>query len=669
MIPNTIHIIFKTHLDIGYTNFARNVTRQYFDVFIPKAISVAESLRQRGGPEKLIWTTGSWLIYEALEQGDAGFRARVESAIQAGDLAWHGLPCTFYSDLLDPSLFTFGLSLAGELDQRFGRKSIAAKMTDVPGHTRGIVPLLADAGIQFLHIGVNPASTPPDVPPIFVWRDEPSGRDIIAMYHKGSYGELALVPGSGEAIYFAHTNDNLGPPSEDEVIKVFSDLQARFPQAKVIASTMDNFAKSLAPIKESLPVLTGEIGNSWIHGVGTDPKKVAQLRELMRLRRDWLKNQRLSKEDTKAINTFSRQLLLVAEHTWGMDEKEWLADTERYDRKGLKAMRQEETCQTFEASWQEQRDYISLALNSLDETSLANDAHNHLAALEPQQPDKTDYERVVKPSKLLESDRFYIGINLQGEIITLVDKVNNMQWAGSENPLGSVRYEIFSQADYDRFYQQYIINKRQTAFWAIPDFTKPGMNRVNPPHQIWQPNLTTVYSRQNSEGLRCLLELESSSDAVETFGCPQIFTIEYFLPNEKPNLEITLQWFNKAANRLPEAIWFGFQPRLSRKAQWYLDKASTIITPRQPVRNSERHLHAIGQGLWCADGRHRLAFTTFDAPLVSLGKTSLLNYTNLFPSSRDGIQFNLYNNLWGTNHPMWYEEDARFRFTLKLERV
>jgi len=75
-------------------------------------------------------------------------------------------------------LFEFGLSLSQELDARFGRQTIAAKMTDVPGHTRGIVPLLAQAGVKFLHIGVNPASTVPGVPPLFRWQD-PSGAEIV----------------------------------------------------------------------------------------------------------------------------------------------------------------------------------------------------------------------------------------------------------------------------------------------------------------------------------------------------------------------------------------------------------------------------------------------------------------------------------------------------------
>jgi hypothetical protein len=86
---------------------------------------------------------------------------------------------------MDGSLFRYGLSLSHTLDIRFGKHTIAAKMSDVPGHTRAIVPLLAEAEITFLHIGVNGASTPPAVPPLFVWRN-PSGADVIVVVHKGS---------------------------------------------------------------------------------------------------------------------------------------------------------------------------------------------------------------------------------------------------------------------------------------------------------------------------------------------------------------------------------------------------------------------------------------------------------------------------------------------------
>ena len=41
----TIHLIFKTHLDIGFTDYARNVTAQYMAHFIPRAIETAATLR------------------------------------------------------------------------------------------------------------------------------------------------------------------------------------------------------------------------------------------------------------------------------------------------------------------------------------------------------------------------------------------------------------------------------------------------------------------------------------------------------------------------------------------------------------------------------------------------------------------------------------------------
>jgi hypothetical protein len=47
--PEVIHLVFKTHLDVGFTDFARNVVARYFDDFIPRTLAVTEELRQSGG--------------------------------------------------------------------------------------------------------------------------------------------------------------------------------------------------------------------------------------------------------------------------------------------------------------------------------------------------------------------------------------------------------------------------------------------------------------------------------------------------------------------------------------------------------------------------------------------------------------------------------------------
>src|SRR3990172_9314285 len=132
-MPLNIHLIFKTHLDVGFTNYARVVTADYFNRYIPSAIQLARQRRESGQGDRFIWTTGSWLIYEYLEQVDVAKRTEMEAAIAQGDIAWHALPFTTHSESMDADLFRLGLSLSQRLDMRFGTHTIAAKFTDVPG--------------------------------------------------------------------------------------------------------------------------------------------------------------------------------------------------------------------------------------------------------------------------------------------------------------------------------------------------------------------------------------------------------------------------------------------------------------------------------------------------------------------------------------------------------
>lgn len=53
-----------------------------------------------------------------------------------------------------------------------------------------------------------------------------------------------------------------------------------------------------------------------------------------------------------------------------------------------------------------------------------------------------------------------------------------------------------------------------------------------------------------------------------------------------------------------------------------------------------------------------------DSPLVAPGEPSLLDFNNRQPNLEKGLHFCLWNNLWGTNFPMWFEEDCRFRFKI-----
>ena len=151
-------VMFKCHFDAGFVDTQAAVVHRYFKEYFPRAIDLASQLRQSGN-ERYVWTTGSWLLYEYLEQATPEERTRMEKAIAAGDIAWHALPFTWQTELMDASMISGGIGLSQALDRRFGKTTTGAKMTDVPGHTRGLIAPLAAQGVKFLDIGVNEAST------------------------------------------------------------------------------------------------------------------------------------------------------------------------------------------------------------------------------------------------------------------------------------------------------------------------------------------------------------------------------------------------------------------------------------------------------------------------------------------------------------------------------
>jgi Domain of unknown function (DUF5054) len=660
----TVHLIFKTHLDLGFTELAEEVTTRFLSHYIPAAYTLSKELREAGGPERFVWTTGSWLIVKALERADADERARLEEAIAQGDIVWHGLPFTTHSELADASLFAHGIALARALDRRFGRETIAAKMTDVPGHTRGIVPVLAAAGIEFLHIGVNPAATSPDVPPVFVWRDV-DGAEIIVMYHKGSYGDAMTVPGMDAAIQFAVTDDNLGPPRAADILANFDDARKRFPGAVVVASTLDAYARELRAIKGSLPVVTAEIGDSWIHGVGSDPTKVARYRELCRLRRRWI-DQGVALEHEERLARASDCLLLVAEHSWGMDVKTHLADWGHYTAEEFAAARSLPNYKKMEESWAEKRDFIDQAVAALGDTPMQSDARAHLAAIVPESPHSRGYTAVTDRNAIIDAAHYRVRVDPElGAITHLENKLTGRVWATPVHTLGQFQYQTFSAADYRRFWRQYIVNKRATRIWSLPDNTKPGLQDEDAESRMWLPQAHALAFRRSASGVHIVVELGWSDPAIAGYGAPKLVTVEWMLPDSEPVLELTVQWFEKPACRMPEAFWLSFAPPHVEPRGWAMDKMGEWISPLDVTRNGNRKLHAVGTGVRYIHGDDRLEIETLDAPLVAPGRPSLLDFNNRQPAMRHGMHFNLYNNVWGTNFPMWYEDDARFRFRVR----
>lgn len=688
-----MHIVFKTHLDIGFTDLAANVLDQYNRSFIPKAIELAERMAAEAGPERFVWTTGSWLIRRYLDQAAPADAYRMEEAIRRGHIVWHGLPFTTHSELLDKGLFDFGLSIGNRLDETYGKRTIAAKMTDVPGHTIGIVPLLAAAGIRYLHIGTNSASKAPDVPPAYVWKAA-DGSEVIVNYHD-SYGSAMVIPGFEDALYFAHTLDNVGPPTREDIVELYRKLREQYPNAVVQASTMDDFAAKLWDYKSSLPVVTEEIGDSWIYGASSDPSKIAAYRELLRLREKWLAEGSLL-PGTKEYEDFCLELLLVPEHTWGLEIKKFLPDFVNYAKpdfaearrkdiigEGLfpltyeyasrwSSQHREKTGKPFftyaetERSWEEQRGYVRSAVASLSPTN-RQEAEIALASIQPSRGVLADAQSIAT-GRSYRIGRFDVVFADDGSICSLIDGKRKV-WADDASRIGSYSYQTFGLPDYQRWYEQYHTYWERNADWVTGDFGKPGFEfaKPTPANRTFSPRAEAIVLRRTEEADTVIVKLSMPVEAYDIQGAPRELELTYRFAKDRPILDLTLDWFGKDAHRLPEASWLTVAPIVNNPNLWRMDKLGSSLSPLEVVKNGNRGMHAIGSAFTYRGADGQATLRTWDAPVVSIGQPRLLHFDNAFSDMSGGFHFNLHNNVWGTNFRMWYEEDTRFRFSLNLE--
>lgn len=657
-----IHLIFKTHLDLGFTDFARNVVRDYFESYIPNAIELAATLRNGEMEDRFIWTTGSWLVFEYLEQASPECRRRAEEAILAGDLVWHALPFTFHSELVDASLFRYGLTLSKRLDDRFGKTTIAAKMTDVPGHTRAIVPLLAEAGVRFLHIGRNRASSPPAVPDAFLWRHT-DGSEVAVVYHH-DYGYTSVVDGMQSGIAFAHGRDNHPPQDAAAVASVFRRMRKKHPGATVDACGMDDYASEIWNFRSRLPVISEELADTWIHGVASHPERVASLRALSRLRRKWIDEKRFDETANPGHDQFSRLLMCVPEHTWGIMVDQ-LEDNDSFDGPAFERLRASELGRRVEASWDEQIAYMRSAVSVLN-GDMKEEAKAALRMLHPSEPDVDEWEEFSHDRPVV-TERFEIGIDGDtGSISHLRELRNNRIWADAEHRLGSFMFENFSLADFDRFARQYIRKPKTTAWWSLLGFTKLGMD---PDRLIeygrWFPRYAGSWLKTGSDATDILVRLDMPEEAVERFGSPARIYMRTRIRDDRPAIELTVDWFGKAACRLPAACWVGIRPLVAEPRSWRMQKTGSSISPFEVIKGGNRRMHAVEEVRYDAqDGR--LTVIPVDSALLAPGRPALTHFDQRQPGLANGLWFNLWNNVWNTNFPYWHGGDCRFRFEIEF---
>lgn len=303
--------------------------------------------------------------------------------LHEGQIAWHVLPYTTHTEFCGLEEFIRGMYFSRQLSEKYSKWPITAKMTDVPGHSWILPSLLYKAGVKFLHLGCNAGCMPPDVPLLFLW-EGPDGNRILTFYSKGAYGSSMLPPADWPfPVWLAllQTNDNVGPQGPEIIEEVTAHIKEKIPDADIVFGTLDGFFTALKEYQmDNIPVIRGDLADSWIHGIGTYPREVSMLRELRHRLTDIEKALCLSsildnlKEEK--VEEFKEDIfkgyeysLLFGEHTWGLDVKTVMGCFRHYDKKAFLKNKNSDIYKLMEKSWDEQRKRVTITGNIVEKTS------------------------------------------------------------------------------------------------------------------------------------------------------------------------------------------------------------------------------------------------------------------------------------------------------------
>ena len=223
-------------------------------------------------------------------------------------------------------------------------------------------------------------------------------------------------------------------------------------------------------------------------------------------------------------------------------------------------------------------------------------------------------------------------------------------------------YRSYTSKDYDYWFTHYSRGMDKNGVWAYPDFGRPLLKYADDkyPQGHFYYKMTDAVVKKEDNTVKVLVNLKCGKIACELVGAPRIVQALYTLNSQ--GLSFDVLWLDKDANRTTEALFIHLYPSCRKMS---LVKLGSEIDYKGVVSMGGRKLHAVEKCVF-ENSAGAFEIQNLHSPLVSLGQGKILEYDNEIESiEKDGISYVLYNNVWGTNFPLWYEENARFSFDIK----
>ncbi len=338
-----VWLLHHSHVDIGYTHVQTEVEQKHWQYF-EQVIDLARKTADYPAGSRFKWNVEVlWAVDSFLKQASAEDRQSFIGAVKKG---WIGLDALYGNELTAlcrPEELVRLVDYAGMLRQRFDVMIDSAMITDVPGYTWGIVPVLAQSGVKYFSVGPNRGhrigftlSTWGDKP--FYW-ESPSGKESIlcwvagegySFFHSGRldggrlFGYLKRLadsqyPYDMVQLRYSIGGDN-GPPDPD-LSGFVKDWNVRYAYPKlIVATTTEMFHEFERRYGERIPRVRGDFTPYWEDGAGSSAAETAINREaaerLVQAETLWAMLDPAS-YPAEQFHEAWRNVILYDEHTWG----------------------------------------------------------------------------------------------------------------------------------------------------------------------------------------------------------------------------------------------------------------------------------------------------------------------------------------------------------------
>jgi hypothetical protein len=346
----TIYLLHHSHVDIGYTQVQSEVQRIQWSN-LERALQYAGASRDEPEGERFKWNTEvMWPLVTWLRQASPEKKERMIKAIRAGEIELDALFANELTGLCRPEELMQLIAPARHLADSIGVPLRSAMISDIPGYTWGIVPVLAQNGVKYFSIGTNVFDHIGHILPEmgdkpFYW-ESPSGEERVlcwihgkgySMFHGGGQHtvENALreqevfdylrslkekkYPYDIVALRYNIGADN-GPPDSllTEAVKRWNEKY--FSPRMVIATVGELFSVFEKKYGKELPVFSGDLTPYWSDGAYSSAFETvmnrASAERIVQTCALWSMIPGM-KTPEKDLNKAWEDILLYDEHTWG----------------------------------------------------------------------------------------------------------------------------------------------------------------------------------------------------------------------------------------------------------------------------------------------------------------------------------------------------------------